>query len=102
MQQVAYHTKHTMRTFGKQMNLLACLQNGKLRRRKHTARNKAQTVFLVLFLLRNNDADRTLYKLHEPYQYQHIADIETSMESRQLKGNSNGRVFGSHYIFHKP
>ena len=102
MQQVAYHTKHTMRTFGKQMNLLACLQNGKLRRRKHTARNKAQTVFLVLFLLRNNGADCTLYKLHEPYQYQHIADIKTSMESRQLKGNGNGRVFGSHYIFHKP
>ena len=31
--------EHTMRTFGKQMNLLACLQNGKLCRRKHTARN---------------------------------------------------------------
>ena len=85
MQQVAHHAEHTMRTFRKQMNLLARLQNGKLGRRKHTTRDKAQAIFLVLLLLRDNGTNRTLYKLHEPYQYQHIADIKTSMESRQLE-----------------
>ena len=85
MQQIAYHAKHTMSTFGKQVNFFACLQNRKFRCGKHTARNKTQAIFFVLFFLRNDGTDRTFYKLHEPYQDQHITYIEACMESRQFK-----------------
>ena len=82
MQQVLYHIEHTVSTFRKQMNFLACLQNGKLRCRKHATGNEAETIFLISFFLRNDGTNRTLYQFYKPDQQQYIADIKASMESR--------------------
>ena len=50
MQQVLHHPEHTMRTFGKQVNFFACLQDRKFRSRKHTTGDKPQARFLVFLL----------------------------------------------------
>ena len=80
MQQILYHIKHTMSTLCKQMNFFTRLQYGKLRCRKHTTGNKAETIFLVGFFLRNNGANRTFYQFHKPDQQQYIADVEASVK----------------------
>ena len=102
MQQVLHHSEHTAGTFGKKMYFLACLQDGQLCRRKHTARDKTQAIFLVLLLHWNNGTDRTFDKLHEPYQYQHVADIEASMECRKLEGYGHSRIFSTHHVLYEP
>ena len=89
MQQVTYHAEHTLYTLSKQIDFFPCLKDGQFGRRKHTARNELQTVFFFLLLLRNNFANRFLDKMYKPYQKQHIAHIEASMESRQFERYSH-------------
>ena len=81
MQQVAHHAEHAMRTLCKEMDFLVCLQYRKLCSRKHTTRNEAQAIFLVLFLEWNNGTDGTFDKGNEPNQNQYVADIKGCMES---------------------
>ena len=89
MQQVTHHAEHTLYAFGKQIDFLPCLKDRQLCRRKHAPRNELQAVFFLLLFLGNNLADRFLDKMYEPYQNQHIADVEASVERRQFERDSH-------------
>ena len=86
MQQISYHPEHTADTLRKKIDFFPCLQDGKFCGRKHTACNELQTVFFFLFFLRKQLADCLFNGFDKPDKNQHIADIETGMESRQFKG----------------
>ena len=102
VKQIPHHAKHTMSTLCKEIDFLACLQYRKLRSRKHTTCNKAQTIFFILLSLRNDFTDCFLYQLNKPNKNQHIAYIKSSMKSRQFKRYGNSRICCFHYIFYKP